>query len=260
MIITDYIHKAARDLADAKNVVALTGAGISVESGIPPFRGKGGLWEKFDPMEYAHIDAFIKDPAKVWNVLIKDMKEIIEKRKIVVGYHGALAEWLDYQLIKYIASSLNNVEVVLIGPDYDGSIKKSNITKINNIHWLGPKAYQDLPKYLRWFSVAILPFKINKITLSTSPIKLFEYMAASIPIVSVDIPEPRKYKSVLVAKDYEDFICLINKAVHFRTNPEYLKLLEEEARDNSWEKRAKLIDKVIQKKFQEIRESYKHEN
>jgi NAD-dependent deacetylase len=78
MILTDYIHKAANDLIHAKNVVALTGAGISVESGIPPFRGKGGIWENIDPMEYAHIDAFKKNPAKVWKVLIKGMKKIID--------------------------------------------------------------------------------------------------------------------------------------------------------------------------------------
>jgi NAD-dependent SIR2 family protein deacetylase len=59
------IQNAAAALAAAERIVALTGAGISVESGIPPFRGKGGLWEKIDPMEYAHIDAFMNDPAKV---------------------------------------------------------------------------------------------------------------------------------------------------------------------------------------------------
>ena len=74
----DLIRKAAEDLAAAKNVVALTGAGISTESGIPPFRGKGGLWEKFDPMEIAHIDAFMRDPAKVWNILVKEMKKIVD--------------------------------------------------------------------------------------------------------------------------------------------------------------------------------------
>jgi len=77
--MVDLIRKAAEDLSRAKNVVALTGAGISVESGIPPFRGKGGLWEKFDPMEYAHIDAFMKDPAKVWNVLLREMKGVLDK-------------------------------------------------------------------------------------------------------------------------------------------------------------------------------------
>lgn len=77
----DLINKAARDLALSTNTVALTGAGISVESGIPPFRGKGGLWEKIDPMEFAHIDAFLKDPAKVWNVLVKEMQGILDHAK-----------------------------------------------------------------------------------------------------------------------------------------------------------------------------------
>lgn len=75
------IKRAAKDLSAAKHVVALTGAGISVESGIPPFRGKGGVWEKFDPMEVAHIDSFMRDPAKVWNLLLKEMKEIVDKSR-----------------------------------------------------------------------------------------------------------------------------------------------------------------------------------
>ena len=77
----DAIQIAAKNLAKTEKVVALTGAGISVESGIPPFRGKGGLWERFDPMEYAHINAFLKNPAKVWEVLIKEMKCIIDTAK-----------------------------------------------------------------------------------------------------------------------------------------------------------------------------------
>jgi len=75
------ISKTAEILIRARHVVALTGAGISVESGIPPFRGKGGLWEKFDPMEYAHIDAFIANPAKVWRVLFKELKTIADRAR-----------------------------------------------------------------------------------------------------------------------------------------------------------------------------------
>lgn len=74
------IIKAARDLAGADNAVALTGAGISIESGIPPFRGKGGLWEKIDPM-MAHIDTFLNDPAKVWRVLMGEMKDVIDRAR-----------------------------------------------------------------------------------------------------------------------------------------------------------------------------------
>jgi len=82
------IGKVAENLLKHRNTVALTGAGISVESGIPPFRGKGGLWEKFDPMEYAHIDAFIKDPQKVWNVLLKGMKELLDQAVPNDGHKG----------------------------------------------------------------------------------------------------------------------------------------------------------------------------
>jgi len=65
----DPVRGAARLLRGRRDAVALTGAGISVESGIPAFRGSQGLWEKYDPAEYATIGAFIRDPAKVWRML-----------------------------------------------------------------------------------------------------------------------------------------------------------------------------------------------
>ena len=66
---SDPIREAARLLDDRRNAVALTGAGISVESGIPSFRGSQGMWGKFDPMEYATLHAFMQSPRKVWGML-----------------------------------------------------------------------------------------------------------------------------------------------------------------------------------------------
>ncbi len=78
------IDKAADVISQSRLTVALTGAGISVESGIPPFRGKGGIWEIYDPMEYATIDAFLRNPEKVWRVLlmatINDLKKAVPNR------------------------------------------------------------------------------------------------------------------------------------------------------------------------------------
>jgi NAD-dependent deacetylase len=71
-------------------LVALTGAGISVESGIPSFRGAGGLWERYDPLEYAHIQAFRRNPAKVWQ-LLKEMDDTISRARPNPA-HYALAE------------------------------------------------------------------------------------------------------------------------------------------------------------------------
>ena len=63
------IKRVARIICQSKQTLALTGAGISVESGIPDFRSPGGLWERFDPIEYATIEAFSADPEKVWLML-----------------------------------------------------------------------------------------------------------------------------------------------------------------------------------------------
>jgi NAD-dependent deacetylase len=101
MKMADLIRKAAEDLSAAKMVTALTGAGVSVESGIPPFRGKGGLWEKYDPMEVAHIDSFLQNPEKVWNLLFKDMKDVLDKAE-PNDCHKGLAKLEELGVLKTI--------------------------------------------------------------------------------------------------------------------------------------------------------------
>jgi len=86
----DLIRRAAATIRGYPPVVALTGAGISEESGIPTFRGKGGIWSKYDPEEYATIDAFMENPAKVWQML-KELSQIIMEAQPNPG-HTVLAE------------------------------------------------------------------------------------------------------------------------------------------------------------------------
>ncbi|TMF50839.1 MAG: NAD-dependent deacylase [Chloroflexi bacterium] len=62
------VERAAALLAAAHHAVALTGAGVSAESGIPTFRGEGGLWTKYDPVKVSSIDSFLADPASYWRV------------------------------------------------------------------------------------------------------------------------------------------------------------------------------------------------
>lgn len=66
--MSDPYAEAAAAIKSGKCVIASTGAGISVESGIPDFRSAGGIWSKYPPEEYATIDAFLRDPAKVWKL------------------------------------------------------------------------------------------------------------------------------------------------------------------------------------------------
>jgi NAD-dependent deacetylase len=83
--------RLAELVRSAGTVVALTGAGISVPSGIPDFRSPGtGLWENVDPMEVAHIDAFHRDPVRFWHFYGDRFTTLRDKRPN--GAHAALAE------------------------------------------------------------------------------------------------------------------------------------------------------------------------
>lgn len=95
MEVESLVRQTAEALVRSRKAVALTGAGISIESGIPPFRGPGGLWERIDPMEVAHIDAFRRDPAKVWQLLIKGMQEFLTAARPNAGHRGLarLEQW-----------------------------------------------------------------------------------------------------------------------------------------------------------------------
>jgi NAD-dependent deacetylase len=86
----ELITRAARDIVKAKRIVAITGAGMSVESGIATFRGQGGLWEKYDPEEYGHIYTLRTAPEKAW-IMLREMEREIIKAKPNPGHH-ALAD------------------------------------------------------------------------------------------------------------------------------------------------------------------------
>ena len=181
--------------------------------------------------------------------LPNDIQSIIEKRNPIVGYFGALASWFDYELVKYLAINRPEYHIVLIGVNYDNSLDISGIDTIENIHYLGIKEYSILPKCAVWFDVSIIPFVLNDITKSTSPIKIFEYMALGTPIVTTDLDECKKYKSVLIGRDYQEFVEKVDEAITLRGDNQYLLVLDQEARENTWEKRADAISQIISHHF-----------
>lgn len=85
------IEALAEDVQKAQNIVAFTGAGISAESGIPTYRGKGGLWTKYDPGKYASISYFLQDPSYYWN-FFKDVRYPVLKKVQPNKAHLALFE------------------------------------------------------------------------------------------------------------------------------------------------------------------------
>ena len=87
--MTDPVDQAVSWLLASRKTVALTGAGVSTESGIPDFRSPGGLWTRFDPMEYATLGAFRRNPEKVWK-LFEELQSLLDAKPN--PGHFALAE------------------------------------------------------------------------------------------------------------------------------------------------------------------------
>ncbi|MFW9956980.1 MAG: NAD-dependent protein deacylase [Candidatus Odinarchaeota archaeon] len=93
MTIDSSIERARDLISKAKKISALTGAGISVDSGIPDFRSEGGLWKRFDPHEYATLDSFMSNPTKFWT-MGRELAETIIKAEPNAA-HLALAKLED---------------------------------------------------------------------------------------------------------------------------------------------------------------------
>jgi glycosyltransferase involved in cell wall biosynthesis len=146
-----------------------------------------------------------------------------------------LAQWLDYDLINYACERRPEFNFVMIGPRYDQSSQRLKNHK--NLFLLGAKKYSDLKYYLRHFDVATIPFSTGRIADSTSPVKLFEYMAGGKPIVTTSMRECARYRSVLVANDYDDYLNRITNALSLRFDSRYLELLREESNANTWQSR-----------------------
>lgn len=164
----------------------------------------------------------------------------------VIGYSGALAEWFDYELLKTLSRQRPDWQFVLIGVDYDGSLAKSALLELDNVYWLGMKPYQQLFQYIWRFDVGTIPFKVNDITLATSPIKLFEYMACQKPVVTTALPECRGISGVSVAENAAEFSSMLEAALKVRSDISHQAVLQEQARENTWERRVETIIRAIE--------------
>ncbi len=160
----------------------------------------------------------------------------------VIGYIGVMASWCDFDLLSAAAKSLPHCNFVMIGPKYN----IAEVPQLPNLHWLGFKPYEMLPSYVNSFDVGIIPFKKTSMTESVNPIKMWEYMAAGIPVVTSALPEAQKYGDlVLYSNSAEEFIHNINQSIYGDSEEKKIsrKFIAEQ---NSWMERAQRIVEIIE--------------
>lgn len=173
--------------------------------------------------------------------------ELEHLRHPIIGYHGAVSDWFDVELVCRLAELHPEYSVLIVGPVNVGLEK---FRQHPNITLVGAKKYEILPKYLAYMDVCLIPFKINKLTLAVNPIKLYEYLAAGKPVVSTPLPEVSNNASefVYVGKDAEDFIRKVEEAVKERDKPDCEDLVAKRisfAEVSSWDKRVEAFETSI---------------
>lgn len=169
----------------------------------------------------------------------------LPKNKKIVGYVGAVASWLDWNLINHIVKD-SNYNFVFVGPLYN--INNFPILR-SNVYFLGVKNYEYIPYYINNFNCCIIPFQINSMTNACNPIKLYEYMSSGKPIVSTAMKEVVNFSNLCyIANSKDSFKKHINLAIN-ENDKNLINLRIKTAENNSWSSRTNKILDILKKEL-----------
>jgi len=161
--------------------------------------------------------------------------ELRELPHPVLGFIGALKEWIDLDLFAAAATAFPEGSVVIVGPVGAG-LDVSELKKYPNLHFLGRKSKDDLPSYLAGMDVCLNPFRQDELTASVSPLKFYEYLASGRPVASVPMPELAEFDDIVeFGAGPQGFVQAIRRA------------LEDSSRKNKrgWSVQRKIPGRVV---------------
>lgn len=163
-----------------------------------------------------------------------------------IGFVGALAEWVDLELVAFLAASRPAWRVVLIGPEGE---RASALQGLRNVLVTGPRPYATIPSYLAAMDVALVPFRRGPVTQKADPIKTYEYLAAGVPVVATDLPALRRLGPVVrLAGSHEQFLHQVDAAIAGGRSEGKVARQEEAAR-HGWDARFAEIETLIRERL-----------
>jgi glycosyltransferase involved in cell wall biosynthesis len=167
-------------------------------------------------------------------------------KKPQVGFIGSIDKRIDYKLMKYVIESLPEIEFVFIGrANYPSG--EEILRKYKNVRLAGSKNIQQLPEYVKNFSVGIIPFLKTEFNKGIYPLKINEYLAAGIPVVSTNFSYLSDFENVIrIAETWEEFKDFIMEEIKNDTLEKKL-ARQSVAKENSWERRGEELSEVIEK-------------
>jgi glycosyltransferase involved in cell wall biosynthesis len=192
-------------------------------------------------VDYDHFAAAWREPpAKP-----RDVEALAEP---MFGFFGLIHHWIDCELIAQVAGLRPGYSFVLIG---DRRVDVSRLESLPNVHLLGHRPYRELPAYCRAFTAGLLPFARNAMTRNINPIKMYEYLAAGLPVVSTPLPEARRHEGpIRIAESPEAFAAACDAVVAGDPRGRAAEI-SETVRARSWSSTVEDLSGIVMKHLRE---------
>ena len=160
----------------------------------------------------------------------------------VFGYMGQVCDYMDFELLATAARARPEWSFVLLG---DVRCQPGPVATLPNVHLLGGRPYADLPRYCRGFDVGLIPFRLNRLTRAVNPIKLQEYLAAGLPVVSAPLAAVLRYApAVQLAASLDEFLTACAAALALRESQSPA-AIQELVRTEGWAARVAELSSIV---------------
>ena len=220
------------------------------------FTGGHALYER-KRGQHPHVHAFPSSVDVPHFAKARAVQDDPEDQKALphprLGFYGVIDERMDLELLADLAAARPNWSFVLIGPVV--KIEESCLPRAPNIHYLGSKSYDDLPRYASGWDVALLPFARNESTEFISPTKTPEYLAAGLPVVSTSIRDVvRPYRALglaYIADSATDFAAACEAALSESTEQRLAcadQILGQLSWDRTFREMAALVERALERR------------
>jgi glycosyltransferase involved in cell wall biosynthesis len=176
-------------------------------------------------------------------VSFEEPAELRGLKRPIVGFFGLIEQWIDLDLVDWLASRRPDVTFVMIGRL---AVPAESAPRSPNVVLLGPRPYEELPRYGSFFDAAIIPYRLTDQVIAANPLKLREYLAMGLPVVSVSTPEIDKFADVVaIARTREAFHDALGTALAEGNAPGLAERRMNWIHNDSWDARvANLVGHV----------------
>jgi GT2 family glycosyltransferase/glycosyltransferase involved in cell wall biosynthesis/cyclopropane fatty-acyl-phospholipid synthase-like methyltransferase len=171
-------------------------------------------------------------------------------RAPVIGYYGAIAEWLDLDLIVALAKRHPEWQFVLAGDVFVPDLR--GLDRMGNVKLLGLRPHAEMPALLWHFDVCLIPFRVNAMTHAVDPVKLYEYLSGGKPVVSVPLKEVEVHGDIIACATGADGFERAIAAALGERDPQRAEARRALAARNQWSERYASTDALVRALYRTV--------